>query len=566
MADFLNEDAVFICTQGGKITCKDFSNSNVQYNGAILLTTEAKKFFASNNCIFMTAQLKSPQPCMIHCNLGEWLTGFLPTKLSNNKSLLTDKATCKCATVPIGFITVDKSGVNGHVTTGSVPASMSINEVNSNNPATSDKNSAAQNSTNKNPTDNQTQNLSAAATSTVATQINKPKKNPKPKLLSKPSKNLFCPYNENNEACQNCEYPRSATTVDNNSKTLRDNYLKHIANENNRDEVDKHFLKVQDKFKFQAHHIISGNQIFKPHVELVRLANFCGYDINNALNCIMLAANEDDYGQRAGGKSASAYDTMSLSKIQWHVGGHSYKFSQDEEQRIKTQIRFYTKTNFNAPIQNYVQLVSAELDKIETALTNSCTCRNSPQAKRGLITRLNNLSQKIKMKLGAFTEKPQKSFPYYVSKEAYFYAFNLPRTAKIILVTRAGSDFLFEKFRAERFDEVLTSDSGKKLIFNPKGTKNFSLDTRESKIACIEFCDNVEFFILAGGFNSAEISFLAEEKFTKNIGGKVEGGAKFLDAHETEILVWLRDLQGDYQYTAINQKIKDRKNLLEASS
>ena len=184
-----------------------------------------------------------------------------------------------------------------------------------------------------------------------------------------------------------------------------------------------------------------------------------------------------------------------------------------------------------------------------------------------MITRLNNLSKKIKLQLDAFKEKPQKSFPYYVSKEAYLFAFNLPRTAKIILIRRAGQIFLFEKFRAERFGEVLTSGEGKTLIFNSKEEKNFPLDTRENKIACIEFCDNVEYFILAEGVTFADIKFLpCNEKFVKSIVGAVDDGTKFLQQHDTEILSWLKNMQGEYHYTAITKKINDRVEKLEAAT
>lgn len=556
MAEFLTENAVFICDKGGVITCKDSGNNSVKYNGATLLTTGATVNTKAGVCLTLRA------PC--NCQLSAWIPGFSPMKISNGKPLLIDTAKNFCR-VGAGNISVKVSGVFGNLTTGNAPASMSITALTLNNSADSKQNVPA--------TKNSTENISTANISTAKV----PAENSK-KLLSKPSKNLFCPYNENDAKCQNCEYPRTPTTIDNNSAKLRENYLAHIVDENNRDEVDKHFLKVQDKFKFQAHHLISGNQIFAPikkakdgrkinrRAKLVRLANFCGYDINNAQNCIMLVMYGKNYGEQAGGKSGGAYDTMSLAKIQWHVGGHSYKFSPEETKKIQAQIRFYTKKNSAAPILNYVQAVSAELDKIQAELATSIVCRNSPAQKNSLIARLNKLSAEIKEKLGAFTEKPQKSFPFYVSKEAYTYAFNLPQTAKIILIRRARGKFLFEKFRAERFSEVLTSDSGKKLIFNPKGAKNFSLDTRENVIDCIAFCDNIEFFILAKNVDFGEISFLAAEKFTKKLSGEITDGLKFLEQHDTEILVWLRDMQGEYQYTAIKKKIDERKNALGAET
>ncbi len=571
MADFLTENAQFTCTQGGFITCKDSGNSSVKYNGATLLTAGATVKTKAGICATLTAMAQgTPQICK--CQLTAWAPAEI-MKNSGGAPLLTDSTKNTC--IYGGIISAQMSGVLGKVATGFTPAAMTMGAASLVNVEKVPENISAANKNIspkiENSADSKQNNPASNA------KIENPKKTDAPKLLSKPSKNLFCPYDENNEKCKNCTYPRTPATIDNNSAILRKNYLAYIADANNRDSVDNYFLTVQDKFNYQAHHLISGNQIFAPmkkrsdgvkinrRAKLVRLANFCGYDINNAQNCIMLVANSSNTDKIIN-KSVSAYDTMSLSKIQWHVGGHSYKFSAEELQNIKTQINFYTKKISAAPPQNYVQLVSAELDKIETALASAPICRNTTQAKQGLITRLNNLSKKIKLQLGAFKEKPQKSFPYYVSKEAYLFAFNLPRTAKIILIRRAGQIFLFEKFRAERFGEVLTSGEGKTLIFNSKEEKNFPLDTRENKIACIEFCDNVEYFILAEGVNFADIEFLPRgENFTKKIDGAVDTAAKFLQAHDTEILIWLRDMQGEYQYTAIKRRIDERIKALEAA-
>lgn len=597
--DYLTENAKFICNQGGQITCKDSGNRKVTYDGKALLTTAASVKTKTGICVTLTAAAQGvAQPCK--CQLTAWLPGFSPLKISSGNPILTDTAKNFCP-VGGGNISVMLSGVRGHITAGSVPASVSIAAAKILDAKISDeqnKNSSDQENSDKQSKKSSEQKNFEGDKKDSQTQgtAKNPggKKEQSPQLLSYRSKNLFCPYNENDENCKQCEYPRTPTTINNNSKELRDNYHAHIANENNRDATDRHYLKNQSGFNFQAHHLISGNQIFAPvkktksgkkvnrRAKLVRLANFCDYDINNALNCIMLVASGDDYGQNAGGKSASAYDTMSLSKIQWHVGGHSYTFSKEETQRIKTQIRFYKKKNAadiysqnnltsdDERILNYVDVVSAELDKIETALETCQQCQNTPERKKAFIGRLNNLSQKIKNMLGAFREKPQRSFPYYVSKEAFTYAFNLPRTAKIVLVRREEENFLFEKFRAERFDESLTSESGKKMVFksiNQKYRRNpkiFRLNTRQNKIDCIEFCDNIEFFVLADGVNFSDISFLPfDEEYTKNIGGNVEGGQNFLEKNETEILIWLRDMQGKYQYFSPKQRISDRKFFLE---
>ena len=66
-----------------------------------------------------------------------------------------------------------------------------------------------------------------------------------------------------------------------------------------------------------------------------------------------------------------------------------------------------------------------ELNKIQYALEQHKVCRDTPQQKAAICKRLNNLSQKIKNKLGAFRNKHRDSFPYYVSKDAFDFTFNL---------------------------------------------------------------------------------------------------------------------------------------------
>ena len=130
-------------------------------------------------------------------------------------------------------------------------------------------------------------------------------------------------------------------------------------------------------------------------------------------------------------------------------------------------------------------------------------------------------------------------------------------------------NFLFEKFRAERFDETIQSEDGRKLLFKSvnekflRNPKNFSLDTRRNKIECATFCGNIEYFILTDGVNFSDISFLSEKKFSKSLGGKVIDGITFLEKNELEILIWLRDLQDEYQYTAPKKRIKERLALID---
>ena len=539
--DFLTENAVFNCVAGGVIQCKDSGNSSVKFNGAALLTTGAAVKSKFGICAILTAEAEgTSQPCQ--CQLTAWL-GFAPNKLSNGKPLLMQTSTNICGVG--GLISASVSGAFMRVTTGIAPLATNIAAAETVKPSPAQKNSAsAQTQT---AADKKIPAAVAAESSQAVAQDER--------------KNLLCPYSSDSAKCKSCAYPQAGTQVDNDAAKLFANYTKHTQDAANRDACDAHYYEIfaqygKTHWSYQSHHIISGNQIFAPHTELVRLANFYGYDINNALNCIRLVSREDDYGQKPGGKAASAYDAMSLSKIQWHLGGHSYKFSPEESQRIRAQINFYTKQNFSGELKNYAQLVSAELDKIETALRGRAVCRNTDRQKAAFLQRMNNLSAKVKAKLAAFTDKPQRSFPYFVSKEAYAFAFDLPRTVKIILLSRAGDDFVFEKFRAEIDGNLVFKPVEAKNLSNPK---SFALDSTRSKIESVIFCENVELFILADGVSFADINFIQrDESFVKKIGGDLKSGTEFLQSHAAEIVVWAREMRTKFQYAAPKQKIRER--------
>ncbi len=567
MANFLTEKAVFICDKGSVIRCEDSGNKSVTHGGAALLTTGATLKSKTGICQTLTAMAQgTPQPCK--CRLSRWLAGFEPMKKSNGNSLLTDAAKNFCP-VGGGSISVKFSGHVEKVTTGNAPSAMKlaaallVNVV-----ARAEKISPAEkNSDGDKKISSAEKNSDGDKKISTADKIsNDDKKISTNEKISAPEK-IFCPRDKNSERCETCAYPQTSTTIKNDSTKLFANYTRHTSDPANLDNTDRHYLKIfsaygKSRWSYQSHHIICGNQVFAKHKELVRAANFFGYDINNALNCIRLVAREDDYGSKGGGLSASAYDAMSLSKIQWHVGGHSYKFSAQEVERIRARLRFFRKSG---AIQNYAELLNVELQKIETALMAHPVCRNDELQRKIFLARMNNLSRKVKDALGSFAEKPQNSFPYYVSKEAFTFAFGLPRAAKIILVRRADDgNFFFERFRAERFDETIRSESGRKLTFKSNhAPKKFSLDTRDDKVACVVFCENVENFIFAEGLDASIIPFPVDEKFSKHLRGDVSDGQKFLSDNETEILIWLRDLQDDYQYTAPLKKIKERLALIE---
>lgn len=337
--DYLTEGAEFICNHGGKISCKDSGNRKVTYSGKTLLTTNAKKFSASGNCAYMTLQLKSTQFCTIHCNLSAWLSGFSPLKTSSNTALLNDKASCKCFASPFSFVKVNKSGVNGHITAGSVPASVSVAAAKILDAKISDDKKTASVKQNKNFSAQKVSENKQAAVFKISTEenvsvaklknaenVSAAKKIADVKFRCGDCKNTKCLYQKKSF--------REDSPIKNSSKDLKDNYygyLSMLTGEKIADKIESRdknldffkslYRKISgatctdaDKFYAQsliklheiledtgklawwyaAHHIIPGNEVFKECPNCFRVANFIGenklrvFDINESVNCIML--------------------------------------------------------------------------------------------------------------------------------------------------------------------------------------------------------------------------------------------------------------------------------------
>ena len=186
--DYLTEGAEFICNQGGRISCKDSDNKKVTYNNKILLTTSASVNKKFGYCAILTAAAQgTPQNCK--CQLTKWLPGFSPLKISSNNPLLTDTAKNFCSVG--GNISVMTSGVRGHITTGSISKNNSV---------------APAKVADKKISDEQNKNFSAQANS----QNHVDNKKISPQFEKRISKNLFCPYNEDDKNCKLCEYPRTS--------------------------------------------------------------------------------------------------------------------------------------------------------------------------------------------------------------------------------------------------------------------------------------------------------------------------------------------------------------------
>lgn len=591
MADYLTENTIFGCSMMPTINikCREPLNRKVKVNGVKLLTTKAKfRSAIGGMCPILTTRNQAPTPCQ--CSLSSWKMFPIDINVkAQSTKLLTKNATNFC-TAGGGLITA-KQSKNSKAVNGS---NVSISSVNWLKPfvETVQKNSDTMPKSGKSADINNS-GLQAGISSPQAAGLDSVSKTNTVKSAAAEVKtetaqqqkkkypNLLCNIDKG-EKCKICRYPLASTEVDNDSIKLRRNYENQSDEE--KDDYDRYYEEVFGNFTEKywtdaAHHIISGNQVFKKCREIVRLANFYneehlngntqykGYDINSVRNCIMLISKDVEYSKKmdsSAKKNISAYDAMSTTGLQWHLGGHSYTFNKEEIPILHQRIKLFTKREARE-LKNYAELVEAELNKIQISMSRNKVCRATPRQNAAFVTRMNNLSAKIKKYLGAFRIKPHRSYPYYVSLEAFRYTFSLPRTGKIMLV-RQGKDknsLLMEKFRVKRFEETIT-DRNRNLefgrIYNEETGQNpreFVFDNEQAQKDCIYFCDNIEHFILVGNPDIALLPFKIEAANILSLPVTEEmQSEQFLQRHDTEILVFLRN--NATAYTAPAKKIKER--------
>ncbi len=593
MADYLTENAIFSCSMSTAviIKCKETSNKKVKYKGTILLTKNAKIDTKAGICPVLTAQAQgTPQQC--RCSLSTWGNYSMNTT-AQGSAFLTKDSRNSC--IYGGLISVKISGMffpkvvkdsKANISsinwlkpfvetiqknTGKMP--KSIKSVDINNSSSLKAGDFSPRAVNQEKIVN-TADFKSNTVESLAT---------KDGIKSKPQ-NLLCNMDKG-ERCKHCRYPSASVEVNNDSIKLRRNYENQSDDE--KDDYDHYYEDIFDNFTEKywtdaAHHIISGNQVFKKCQAIVKLANFYneeylsgntaykGYDINSAKNCIMLISKDVEYSKKVDSKvekNISAYDAMSTTGIQWHLGGHSYTFNKEEIPVLHQRIKLFTKKEARE-LKNYAELVEEELNKIQISMCKNKVCRATPRQNAAFVTRMNNLSAKIKKYLGDFRIKPHRSYPYYVSQEAFRYTFSLPRTGKIMLVRQGDKEnsLLLEKFRVKRFEDTIM-DRDKNLdfsrIFNEQDSKNpkeFVFNDEQSKKDCIYFCDNIEYFILIDNPNLNLLPFKIDVENILSLQGIEKiSSEQFLQQHDTEILVFLRN--NVVTYTAPVKKIKERLHL-----
>lgn len=516
MADFLTERTKFFCTASPAVNFSISADGKVTHKGAKVLTTSAK-LSGNGICQILTAAAQGvAQPCKFQQT--DWI-GLDREHKANGKNLLTDSSCCNC---PVGSVVKVRSAMARNFQQGNFSALSALVIDN----RADDKNISAQ----KNFTV-ESKNISDSAKNLSTTekilQENKVIDANKKYIL----RCLTCDR-------KNCKYRlesfgEMSDEVKNNSDKLRENYLKYLETTGNFSSADlayKKSLKFPATWIYAAHHIISGNQVFKQVPEIVKIANLCKYDINCAENCIMLPSVRKWLdGLSDLNKSASAFDTMSITGMQWHSGNHSYSFDSDDLQEIKKQIAF--RTGKPGKVKTYVELLIIELKKIKFAADEKvCPAQ--------FITRMNKISEKVRDKLAAFNKNPAASYPYFVSREAYLFAFKVPRLRKFIVVGRIGGGLKLTLYK--------TIGTGNKVIPQKIFSSNDATEI-------IKFCSNVQHFVFLKDISEKDLRFKPEF---------IKMADDFNFGESAEIIVWLRNNPVE-NYVAPAKKILERMEKLQ---
>lgn len=552
---YLTDKTLFQCNMNvGQLpfTCSGNKKASVSLAGNLLTISASGGPNAGTLCNSpMKAVGGAPQPCT--CSLLGWRSASQVCTLEG-KAVLTEKSFNQCQFGGKIKVLLCKS----QVTTGAAAvAAMAMSVCNG-------------------------MGAGIAKGAEVKTNIQEPKhpeKSDKPKMSKKPKDDnsilaeMLCSGECSREQREKCGYftdhqtrQDSQVAVDNQSKILAENYAMATKDESHRDDIDEQYYGLREKYgtrywSYAAHHIISGNQVFKQLTELVRLADFLCYDINNAKNCIYLASKDEGYGAiYKEQRNISAYDVMSLSKLQWHVGGHQYSFSKDELPLLRKNIEKNCRLP-NAEIRSYAELLQEEVADFMAQLRQEqrCWCGADAKAQKALkqkfSLRMNRISQRIRQKLGAFQKHASDSYPYYVSKEAYRYAFTLPKTGKMIIVRRKADDTLvLRKYRVSwpLAGNKANEDGLDRLLLKPVGgggeTAEFVLKPLASlrnQCECIVFCENIGHFLFVDVDFSLRLPFTPP--FTRVVQAEtleevaLDEALLASERRQTMLRVWLRD-------------------------
>lgn len=440
--DFLTTKTQFQCAASPSVKFTVSASGKVEYKNSKVLTTSAK-LTGSGICSILTAMAQNvPQPCQFQQT--SWINCDM-TRKANGENLLTDKSFCNCFSTPtpsvIKVFTPLLFGFqSGNFSAQNAQAITALPPLDNENKSIKADNLQAINSTLKAESKQENEVVAAKKADENAAESTE--------KVGYSLKCLTCTK-------KNCQYRLDAfkdfsdKVIKKGSKDLSKNYHKYLEATENFNEADKAYRKsieLKGGWDYAAHHIIPAIQVFAKFPELVKVANACGYDINCAENLILLPrvyeedednkdnSNKDEVKKD---KSHLAVEVMAFIGMQWHAGNHDYPTKDEELARL---VQSHMGRRRRVKIKNYVELVTEDVRKIKLP-ADGIICPEK------VIMSVNKVSAKVRKKLAAFKENPKASYPYYVSRKAYFFAFKASRFNKLTAWGRGGLRLIHRRIR-----------------------------------------------------------------------------------------------------------------------
>lgn len=312
---------------------------------------------------------------------------------------------------------------------------------------------------------------------------------------------LYCPFDSTKDKCNNCRYAKTDDThmlsakKEGSSKQpgviLRENYeieFEQLAD--TRKGYRRACTSIDEEYDIfarigcgnQAHHILSTKDVYEQDKLkfVLKLANFYGYDVNEAYNCIVLPAynskaervkNEfqvsfsksSDFDKRS-----SKYYAMRISGRQWHGGGHGDDFENSQN------ISCYA-TEVTDLVYQCMRRESKDHCRVDEAYYES--------DKKEFIERLHKALDYVRGHLIAFDTNPQKSLPFYVSRDSYEYAFEVANI-RVLVFRRC------EK-AVQAYKYMFTRKSGNTYP-DERGVKDFDLTNELERKQLVAFCEQID--------------------------------------------------------------------------
>lgn len=380
---------------------------------------------------------------------------------------------------------------------------------------------------------------------------------------------VMCDYKRCQYA-EGCEYIKAECTIKEPSDIRKINTDKEIEFINENEPLMEQY---NTSWRNQAHHLISRKAVFAKSPEIVKLANFYGYNIDCSENAIYLPSNmksdEDEESFKFKDekyKKATAYDVIKITKLQWHVGQHQYRINLDEFNSMKPEIR--------ARIKCYNEVLNTEFKKrvvnVYCNLNRKCCKYDDPvnriknRKAQSFIEVMNRLSADVEKHLMKFKTDgdPQKWFPYFVSSETLRYAYSIPTSGKLIKIFDKNKKFELRLYRYTKYKKDENS-----IILNDKNSMECSYPEYDIE-SIIEFCENTKIFFIFDDecrfrlpFNADEVYYICKNEIKFNIisNGRIIDCVDDMESVERKLSIYACTSMINQKYDMPQAVIRERK-------